>query len=80
MLTPTGDMDLRKIGQARNTLMNVKLSQVRYLDLLDIRYNVFIYLVLFIFPHKYFHLLYHRFLLFSGICCYYSYGSTVHYL
>lgn len=27
MLTPTGDMDLRKIGQARNTLMNVKLSQ-----------------------------------------------------
>lgn len=28
MLTPTGDMDLRKIGQARNTLMNVKLSQV----------------------------------------------------
>lgn len=29
MLTPTGDMDLRKIGQARNTLMNVKLSQVK---------------------------------------------------
>lgn len=29
MLTPTGDMDLRKIGQARNTLMDVKLSQVR---------------------------------------------------
>lgn len=28
LLTPTGDMDLRKIGQARNTLMNVKLSQV----------------------------------------------------
>ncbi|XP_045477612.1 pre-mRNA-processing factor 6 [Harmonia axyridis] len=28
MLTPTGDMDLRRIGQARNTLMNVKLSQV----------------------------------------------------
>lgn len=28
MLTPTGDMDLRKIGQARNTLMDVKLSQV----------------------------------------------------
>ncbi len=28
MLTPSGDMDLRKIGQARNTLMNVKLSQV----------------------------------------------------
>lgn len=28
MLTPTGDLDLRKIGQARNTLMNVKLSQV----------------------------------------------------
>lgn len=30
MLTPTGDMDLRKIGQARNTLMNVKLSQVNF--------------------------------------------------
>lgn len=28
MLTPTGDLDLRKIGQARNTLMNVKLSQL----------------------------------------------------
>lgn len=28
MLTPTGDLDLRKIGQARNTLMNVKLSQI----------------------------------------------------
>ncbi|XP_076670818.1 pre-mRNA processing factor 6 [Andrena cerasifolii] len=28
MLTPTGDLDLRKIGQARNTLMNVKLNQV----------------------------------------------------
>ncbi|XP_071451634.1 pre-mRNA-processing factor 6 [Hetaerina americana] len=28
MLTPTGDLDLCKIGQARNTLMNVKLSQV----------------------------------------------------
>ena len=28
MLTPTGDLDLRKIGQARNNLMNVKLSQV----------------------------------------------------
>jgi len=28
MLTPTGDLDLRKIGQARNSLMNVKLSQV----------------------------------------------------
>lgn len=28
MLTPSGDLDLRKIGQARNTLMNVKLSQV----------------------------------------------------
>lgn len=27
-LTPSGDLDLRKIGQARNTLMNVKLSQV----------------------------------------------------
>lgn len=27
MLTPTGDLDLRKIGQARNTLMNVKLMQ-----------------------------------------------------
>lgn len=32
MLTPTGDMDLRKIGQARNTLMNVKLSQVSRFD------------------------------------------------
>ncbi|XP_034238152.1 pre-mRNA-processing factor 6 [Thrips palmi] len=28
MLTPTGDLDLRKMGQARNTLMNVKLNQV----------------------------------------------------
>jgi len=28
ILTPTGDLDLRKIGQARNSLMNVKLSQV----------------------------------------------------
>lgn len=28
VMTPSGDMDLRKIGQARNTLMNVKLSQV----------------------------------------------------
>lgn len=28
MLTPSGDLDLRKIGQARNNLMNVKLSQV----------------------------------------------------
>lgn len=28
MLTPTGDLDLRKIGQARNTLMNVKLNQI----------------------------------------------------
>lgn len=28
VLTPSGDLDLRKIGQARNTLMNVKLSQV----------------------------------------------------
>lgn len=28
MLTPSGDLDLRKIGQARNTLMNVKLSQI----------------------------------------------------
>nr|XP_032518836.1 pre-mRNA-processing factor 6 [Danaus plexippus plexippus] len=28
MLTPSGDLDLRKIGQARNTLMTVKLSQV----------------------------------------------------
>ncbi|XP_044001814.1 pre-mRNA-processing factor 6-like [Aphidius gifuensis] len=27
MLTPTGHLDLRKIGQARNTLMNVKLMQ-----------------------------------------------------
>ncbi|XP_058800576.1 pre-mRNA-processing factor 6 [Phymastichus coffea] len=27
MLTPTGDLDLRKIGQARNNLMNVKLRQ-----------------------------------------------------
>lgn len=27
MLTPTGDLDLCKIGQARNTLMTVKLSQ-----------------------------------------------------
>lgn len=36
MLTPTGDMDLRKIGQARNTLMNVKLSQVRILLLLHL--------------------------------------------
>lgn len=29
MLTPTGDLDLRKIGQARNTLMDIKLNQVR---------------------------------------------------
>ena len=28
MLTPTGDLDLRKIGQARNTLMDIKLNQV----------------------------------------------------
>ncbi|CAH1719286.1 unnamed protein product [Chironomus riparius] len=28
VLTVSGDLDLRKIGQARNTLMNVKLSQV----------------------------------------------------
>jgi len=28
MLTPTEDLDLRKIGQVRNTLMNVKLNQV----------------------------------------------------
>ncbi|XP_037083059.1 pre-mRNA-processing factor 6-like [Pollicipes pollicipes] len=28
MVTPSGDLDLRKIGQARNTLMNVKLNQV----------------------------------------------------
>ncbi|XP_001951091.1 pre-mRNA-processing factor 6 [Acyrthosiphon pisum] len=28
MLTPSGDLDLRKMGQARNTLMNVKLNQV----------------------------------------------------
>ncbi|XP_036139924.1 pre-mRNA-processing factor 6 isoform X2 [Monomorium pharaonis] len=28
MLTPKGDFDLRKIGQARNTLMNNKLNQV----------------------------------------------------
>lgn len=27
MLTPTGDLDLRKIGQARNTLMDLKLKQ-----------------------------------------------------
>lgn len=28
MLTPTGDLDLRKMGQARSTLMNVKLKQI----------------------------------------------------
>ncbi|CAG0881555.1 unnamed protein product [Cyprideis torosa] len=28
MLTPSGDLDLRKIGQARNTLMDIKLTQV----------------------------------------------------
>ncbi|KAF6200949.1 hypothetical protein GE061_005396 [Apolygus lucorum] len=28
MLTPTGDLDLRKMGQARNNLMNVKLNQI----------------------------------------------------
>ena len=28
MLTPSGDIDLTKMGQARNTLMNVKLNQV----------------------------------------------------
>ncbi|XP_071476325.1 pre-mRNA-processing factor 6-like [Diadema antillarum] len=28
MLTPTGEYDLRKVGEARNTLMGVKLSQV----------------------------------------------------
>lgn len=28
MVTPSGDLDLRKIGQARNTLMGLKLSQV----------------------------------------------------
>jgi pre-mRNA-processing factor 6 len=28
MLTPSGDLDLRKIGQARNTLMDIKLNQV----------------------------------------------------
>lgn len=28
MLTPSGDLDLRKMGQARNTLMNVKLNQI----------------------------------------------------
>ena len=27
MLTPTGDLDLRKIGQARNTLMDLRLKQ-----------------------------------------------------
>ena len=27
MLTPSGDLDLRKIGQARNTLMDLKLKQ-----------------------------------------------------
>ena len=26
--TPAGDIDMKKIGQARNTLMNIKLSQV----------------------------------------------------
>lgn len=28
MLTPSGDLDLRKIGQARNTLMGMRLNQV----------------------------------------------------
>ena len=28
VLTPTGEYDLRKIGEARNTLMDVKLNQV----------------------------------------------------
>ena len=28
MMTPTGEYDLRKIGEARNTLMDVKLNQV----------------------------------------------------
>merc|ERR1711978_234679 len=27
MLTPSGDLDLRKIGQARNTLMDLRLKQ-----------------------------------------------------
>ena len=27
--TPAGDIDMKKIGQARNTLMSIKLSQVR---------------------------------------------------
>ena len=30
MVTPTGEYDLRKIGEARNTLMDVKLNQVKY--------------------------------------------------
>lgn len=30
MMTPgTGELDMRKIGQARNTLMDMRLSQVR---------------------------------------------------
>ncbi|XP_070533546.1 pre-mRNA-processing factor 6-like [Ptychodera flava] len=28
MMTPSGDVDLRKIGEARNTLMDIKLNQV----------------------------------------------------
>lgn len=27
--TPSGDIDMKKIGQARNTLMDIKLTQVR---------------------------------------------------
>ena len=28
MSTPSGDIDMKKIGQARNTLMDMKLTQV----------------------------------------------------
>ncbi|KAK8765172.1 hypothetical protein V5799_032220 [Amblyomma americanum] len=33
--TPSADLDLRKIGQARNTLMDIKLNQVRQLSFLS---------------------------------------------
>ncbi len=45
MLTPTGDLDLRKIGQARNTLMDLKLKQVTviFMDFFVFRYSLLLH-------------------------------------
>ena len=41
--TPAGELDMRKIGQARNTLMDMRLSQVR--NTTELRKLIFLKLV-----------------------------------